>query len=175
MVHNLFFVSRENGLSRFLTTEDVDIHDIIKPSGMENLDIITAGHVPPNPSELLSSKKMDDLFAKLREEYDYIIVDSPPIIAVTDALIIAKKVDHLVLVIRVNSTEREIIEQAKSLLKNIDVKVAGVVVNGIEVKKYYSGYKYYYYYYYYYYTDDEKGAKKKKRKSQGHTRLSRKA
>jgi len=164
MVHNLFFVSRENGLSRFLTTEDVDIHDIIKPSGMENLDIITAGHVPPNPSELLSSKKMDDLFAKLREEYDYIIVDSPPIIAVTDALIIAKKVDHLVLVIRVNSTEREIIEQAKSLLKNIDVKVAGVVVNGIEVKKYYSGYKYYYYYYYYYYTDDEKGAKKKREK-----------
>jgi len=175
MIHNLFIVSRENGLSRYLTTDEIDIHEIIKPSGMDNLDIITAGHVPPNPSELLSSKKMDDLFAKLREEYDYIIVDSPPIIAVTDALIIAKKVDHLVLVIRVNSTEREIIEQAKSLLKNIDVKVAGVVVNGIEVKKYYSGYKYYYYYYYYYYTDDEKGAKKKKRKSQGHTRLSRKA
>ena len=175
MIHNLFIVSRENGLSRYLTTDEIDIHEIIKPSGMDNLDIITAGHVPPNPSELLSSKKMDDLFAKLREEYDYIIVDSPPIIAVTDALILSKKVDQLVLVIRVNSTEREIIEQAKSLLKNIDVKVAGVVVNGIEVKKYYSGYKYYYYYYYYYYTDDEKGAKKKKRKSQGHTRLSRKA
>jgi len=175
MVHNLFMVSRESGLSRYLTTDEIDIHEIIKPSGMDNLDIITAGHVPPNPSELLSSKKMDDLFAKLREEYDYIIVDSPPIIAVTDALILSKKVDRLVLVIRVNSTEREIIEQAKSLLKNIDVKVAGVVVNGIEVKKYYSGYKYYYYYYYYYYTDDEKGAKKKKRKSQGHTRLSRKA
>jgi len=175
MVHNLFMVSRESGLSRYLTTDEIDIHEIIKPSGMDNLDIITAGHVPPNPSELLSSKKMDDLFAKLREEYDYIIVDSPPIIAVTDALILSKKVDQLVLVIRVNSTEREIIEQAKSLLKNIDVKVAGVVVNGIEVKKYYSGYKYYYYYYYYYYADDEKGAKKKKRKSQGHTKLSRKA
>ncbi len=175
MIHNLFMVSRENGLSRYLTTDDIDIHDIIKPSGMDNLDIITAGHVPPNPSELLSSKKMDELFAKLREEYDYIIVDSPPIIAVTDALIISKKVDQLILVIRVNSTEREIIEQAKSLLHNIDMKAAGVVVNGIEVKKYYSGYKYYYYYYYYYYTDDEKGAKKKKRKSQGHTRLSRKA
>ncbi|OPX27079.1 MAG: hypothetical protein B1H05_01240 [Candidatus Cloacimonas sp. 4484_140] len=175
MIHNLFIVSRENGLSKFLTTDNIDIHDIIKPSGMDNLDIITAGHVPPNPSELLSSKKMDELFAKLREEYDYIIVDSPPIIAVTDALILSKKVDELVLVIRVNSTEREIIEQAKSLLHNIDVKVAGVVVNGIEVKKYYSGYKYYYYYYYYYYTDDEKGAKKKKRKTQGHSRLSRKA
>jgi len=112
----------------------------------------------------------------LREEYDYIIVDSPPIIAVTDALIIAKKVDHLVLVIRVNSTEREIIEQAKSLLKNIDVKVAGVVVNGIEVKKYYSGYKYYYYYYYYITTQTTKKVQKRKReKSQGHTRLSRKA
>ena len=175
MIHNLFMVSRENGLSRYLTTDDIDIHDIIKPSGMDNLDIITAGHVPPNPSELLSSKKMDELFAKLREEYDYIIVDSPPIIAVTDALIISKKVDQLILVIRVNSTEREIIEQAKSLLHNIDMKAAGVVVNGIEVKKYYSGYKYYYYYYYYYYTDDEKGAKKKKRKSQGHTRLTGKA
>jgi len=175
MIHNLFIVSRENGLSKFLTTDNIDIHDIIKPSGMDNLDIITAGHVPPNPSELLSSKKMDDLFAKLREEYDFIIVDSPPIIAVTDALILSKKVDQLLLVIRVNSTEREIIEQAKSLLHNIDVKVAGVVVNGIEVKKYYSGYKYYYYYYYYYYADDEKGAKKKKRKSQGHSRLSGKA
>ena len=146
MVHNLFMVSRENGLSRYLTTEDIDIHDIIKPSGMDNLDIITAGHVPPNPSELLSSRKMDKLFSKLRDEYDYIIVDSPPIIAVTDALILAKKVDQLVLVIRVNSTEREIIEQAKNLLQNIDVRAAGVVVNGIEVKKYYSGYKYYYYY-----------------------------
>ncbi len=175
MIHNLFIISRENGLSKYLTTDNIDIHEIIKPSGMDNLDIITAGHVPPNPSELLSSKKMDELFAKLREEYDYIIVDSPPIIAVTDALILSKKVDQLVLVIRVNSTEREIIEQAKSLLHNIDVKVAGVVVNGIEVKKYYSGYKYYYYYYYYYYTDDEKGAKKKKRKTQGHSRLSRKA
>ncbi len=175
MIHNLVMVSRENGLSRYLTTDDIDIHDIIKPSGLDNLDIITAGHVPPNPSELLSSKKMDELFAKLREEYDYIIVDSPPIIAVTDALILSKKVDQLVLVIRVNSTEREIIEQAKNLLKNIDVRVAGVVVNGVEVKKYYSGYKYYYYYYYYYYADDEKGAKKKKRKSQGHSRLSRKA
>ena len=176
MIHNLFMVSRENGLSKFLTTDEIDIHDIIKPSGMDNLDIITSGHVPPNPSELLSSKKMDELFAKLREEYDYIIIDSPPIIAVTDALILSKKVDQLVLVIRVNSTERAIIEQAKSLLHNIDVKVAGVVVNGIEVKKYYSGYKYYYYYYYYYYyADDEKGAKKKKRKSQGHSILSRKA
>ena len=175
MIHNLFMVSRENGLTRYLTTDDIDIHDIIKPSGMDNLDIITAGHVPPNPSELLSSKKMDELFAKLREEYEYIIVDSTPIIAVTDALILSKKVDQLVLVIRVNSTEREIIEQAKNLLHNIDVKIAGVVVNGIEVKKYYSGYKYYYYYYYYYYADDEKGAKKKKRKSQGHSKLSRQA
>jgi len=175
MVHNLFNISRDNGLSRYLTTDEIDIHDIIKPSGLDNLDIITAGHVPPNPSELLSSNKMDELFAKLREEYDYIIVDSPPIIAVTDALILSKKVDQLVLVIRVNSTEREIIEQAKSLLKNIDVKAAGVVVNGIEVKKYYSGYKYYYYYYYYYYDDDEKGAKKKKRKNQGHSKFSSKA
>ena len=175
MIHNLFIVSRENGLSEFLTTDEIDIHEIIKPSGMDNLDIITTGHVPPNPSELLSSKKMDELFTKLREEYEYIIIDSPPIIAVTDALILSKKVDQLVLVIRVNSTERAIIEQAKSLLNNIDVKVAGVVVNGIEVKKYYSGYKYYYYYYYYYYADDEKGAKKKKRKTQGHSRLSRKA
>ena len=163
MVHNLFLVDRENGLSKYLTTEDVDIHEIIKPSGIDNLDIITSGHVPPNPSELLSSQRMDLLLDELRQEYEYIIVDSPPIIAVTDALIISKKVDHLIIVIRVNSTDREIIEQAKNLLKNIDEKAEGVLVNGIEVKRYYSGYKYYYYYYYYYYDEQEKGAKKGKR------------
>lgn len=171
MIHNLFMVSRDNGLSKFLTTDDTALSDIIKPSDVENLDIITSGHVPPNPSELLSSKKMDELIAKTRDEYDYVIIDSPPIIAVTDALILARKVDNLILVIRATVTEREIVEQAKILLKNIDVTPAGVVINGVEVKKYYSGYKYYYYYYYYYYSDDEKGAKKKKRKNR--PRLSR--
>ncbi len=172
MIHNLFIVSRENGLSKYLTTQDTSISDIIKPSGVNNLDIITAGHVPPNPSELLSSRKMDELVSKCREEYDYVIIDSPPIIAVTDALILAKKVDNLILVIRATVTEREIVDQAKNLLKNIDVTPAGVVINGVEVKKYYSGYKYYYYYYYYYYSDDEKGAKKKKRKSKSRSHLS---
>lgn len=169
MIHNLFFLKRENGLSRYLTENGVELSDIIKPSGIPNLDIITSGHVPPNPSEILSSKKVEQFFKEAKEQYDYILVDSPPIIAVTDALILARKVDKMVLVVRTNLTERDIINQAKLLLGNVGVTAVGVVVNGIEVKKYYSGYKYYYYYYYYYYySDEDKSGKKKRRRHHRH-------
>ncbi|MCK4358915.1 MAG: polysaccharide biosynthesis tyrosine autokinase [Candidatus Cloacimonetes bacterium] len=169
MVHNLFYVKRENGLSKYITDGGIPLSEVIKPSGVKNLDLITSGHVPPNPSELLASQKMDQLIEELKQRYDYIIFDSPPLIAVTDAMILAKKADALVLIVRTKITDRGIIDRGKSLLENIGVTAAGVVVNGIEVKRYYSGYKYYYYYYYYYYYADEgKGEKKKRRKHHRH-------
>ena len=169
MIHNLFYVKRENGLSGYITDGKIPLSEITKPSGIKNLDLITSGHVPPNPSEILASRNMDKFIELIRSEYDYVIFDTPPIIAVTDALILAKKVDNLVLVVRTRITDRGIIDRAKSLLENIGVTASGVVVNGIEVKRYYSGYKYYYYYYYYYYYSDEgKGTRKKKRKHHRH-------
>jgi len=172
MIHNLFYVKRENGLSKYLTDGGIPFSKIVKPSGVKNLDLITSGHVPLNPSELLASQRMDRLIEEIKQEYDYIIFDSPPLIAVTDAMILAKKADALVLVIRTGITDRGIIDRGKALLENIGVTAAGIVVNGIEVKKYYSGYKYYYYYYYYYYTDeDKKGGKRKRRKHHRHSKI----
>ncbi|MEA2103383.1 MAG: polysaccharide biosynthesis tyrosine autokinase [Candidatus Cloacimonadota bacterium] len=162
MQHNLHFLEKENGLSKYLQSETCQLSEIIKHTDAENLDIITSGHVPTNPSELLASPRMDELLDELKKEYDYVLLDSPPIIAVTDALILAKKVDALVLVLRVDITDKDIIEQSKKLLDNVGVKAAGVLVNGIQVKSYYSGYKYYYYYYYYYYYSDDGKTKKKR-------------
>lgn len=165
MVHNLFGVERDKGLATYILNGVGSIADVVKPSSIPNLDLVTSGSIPPNPSELLASKRMDSFIEEAKKRYDYIIFDAPPVIAVTDALIMAKKVDGLVLVIRTKITDRDIIDRAKKLLENIGVSPIGIVVNGIEVKKYYSGYKYYYYYYYYY--EDERGKKGKRRKATG--------
>jgi tyrosine-protein kinase Etk/Wzc len=167
-IHNLFYLKREQGLSKYLTDGQIPLSEVVKPSGIPNLSLITSGYVPPNPSELLSSKRMDMLIEQAKKDYDYTIFDSPPIIAVTDALILSKKVDSLVLVVRTNMTDRGIVDRARTLLDNVGVTASGVMVNGIQIKRYYSGYKYYYYYYYYYYTDEGKGGKKKRRKHHRH-------
>jgi tyrosine-protein kinase Etk/Wzc len=168
MIHNLFGVERDRGLSDYVLNGVDSIEDVVKPSEVPNLDLVTSGHIPPNPSELLASKRMDSFIEEAKNQYDYVIFDVPPVIAVTDSLILAKKVDGIVLVVRTNVTDREGIEHAKRLLDNIGASITGIVVNGIQVRKYYSGYKYYYYYYYYY--EDESGKKTKRRKSTGRAR-----
>ncbi|MGC9336666.1 MAG: GumC family protein [Candidatus Cloacimonadia bacterium] len=165
IVHNLFGVERDRGLATYILNGVGSIADVVKPSDIPNLDLVTSGSIPPNPSELLASERVDSFIEEAKKQYDYIIFDLPPVIAVTDALIMAKKVDGLVLVIRTKITDRDIIDRAKKLLENIGVSPIGIVVNGIEVKKYYSGYKYYYYYYYYY--EHERGKKGKRRKATG--------
>ncbi|MDX9977003.1 MAG: polysaccharide biosynthesis tyrosine autokinase [Candidatus Cloacimonadales bacterium] len=159
MVHNVFELERNNGSSDFLGDESVNIDSIIKPSGIENLSIITSGAIPPNPSELIASDRADLMIKKLKERYDYVLFDTPPVIAVTDSMIMAKKVDMLILVIRVNYTEKGVVQRTKTMLENINITISGIVVNGIVHEKYYRGYSYYYYYYYYYYGESTKKKK----------------
>ena len=158
MVHNKFSVEKENGSSDYLIDSDVKTEQIAKPSGIMNLDLITSGFVPPNPSELISSARMDQMIVELKERYDYILFDTPPIIAVTDALILTKKVDMTFIVVRCGFTEKGIIKRTKELMENIDSKIDGIIVNSIYVQKYYSKHNYYYYYYY----GDEVPKKQKK-------------
>ncbi len=155
MLHTLFNVEKESGASDYLVDKTTSLDEVIFSTEISNLDLITSGYIPPNPSELISSARLDELIKKLKERYDFILIDSPPIIAVTDALILAKKVDLMSLVVRIGATDRNIIRRTKEILDNVRVNIAGVIVNGIEVKKYYSGYGNYYYYYYYYYRDRE--------------------
>ena len=106
------------------------------------LSILTSGKLPPNPSEMLGSKAMENLLNSLKESYDVIILDSPPIQAVTDAQILSAKVDGTILVVRAEKTKKDSIYQAKSLLDKVGANILGSVLNGIDDTR-----KDYYYYY----------------------------
>lgn len=161
MVHTLLGFNKENGISDFLMDQSTDIENIIKPTNIKNLDIITSGIIPPNPSELLASKRMDEAIISLKERYDYVLFDSPPVIAVTDSMVMANKVDQLILAIRVDQADKNVVRRTKELLENINVDIAGVVINGIQPHRYYNSYEYNYYYYYYYGKSEEKKSKNK--------------
>jgi tyrosine-protein kinase Etk/Wzc len=164
-VHSKFDLKKEFGVSDMLIEDDYNLEKYVKKTDINNLDIITSGFIPPNPAELISSPNMDKLLAALKEKYDYIVFDTPPVVAVTDAMILAKKVDMKIIVIRIGKTEKQVFLRTKELFKNVDEAIDGVVVNGIYTQKYYSKYKHnYYYYYYYYYYYGEQAPKRLKKK-----------
>ena len=138
MIHNKFGIEKENGLSDYLIDPDVSVEQVTKATGIPNLDVITSGFVPPNPAELISSARADILMEELKAHYDFVLFDTPPIIAVTDALILTKKVDLTFLVVRCGFTEKGIIKRTKELMGNIDATIDGIIVNGIYAQKYYS-------------------------------------
>ncbi len=164
-VHQKFGLEKEIGISDMLIEDDYTLSKYVKQTDVNNLDVFTSGFIPPNPAELISSPNMDKLLAALKEEYDYIVFDTPPVVAVTDAMILAKKVDMKIIVIRIGKTEKQVFQRTKELFKNVDEFINGVVVNGIYTQKYYSKYKhnYYYYYYYYYYYGEQAPNKHKKK------------
>ena len=161
MIHTKFSTEKENGSSDYLIDPDIQLDMIVKPSGILNLDLITSGFVPPNPSELISSPRMEQMIAELKQNYDFILFDTPPIIAVTDALILTKKVDMTFIVVRIDYTEKGIIKRTKELIDNVAGTIDGIIINGINAQKYYSKQSYYYYYYFYYYGDEVPQKQKK--------------
>ena len=114
---------------------------------MNNLDYVTAGTIPPNPSEILGSSQMEAFIAKLRKEYDYIIIDSPPLIAVTDSEILSRYVDATALVVSASKTPMDLAQKSVELLTHDEGTFIGVILNNFSYR---SGYSSYYKYYYYY-------------------------
>lgn len=139
-VHKRFKISGMCGLTNVLVG-DVSLSKAVV-SINETLDVLVAGHIPPNPAELLASKGMEKLLETLREEYDYIIIDGNPICIIADSQIIASKVDGVVLVARYETTKRDDLINAKKLVEQVNGQVIGVVLNRVKDK----GKKYYYYY-----------------------------
>jgi len=117
----------------------IRMDDIMKTPGLENLHVITAGGIPPNPAELLSSKGMSDFMEEIRKEYDMIILDCPPLLPVTDAAILAPKVDGVVLVYQAGRIPRNALKRAKTHLENVRANILGIVLNDItaEISGYY--------------------------------------
>ena len=140
--HKQFEVSNSNGLSDLLIDKTSDYLKYIKNTNIENLYIVTSGTTPPNPSELLSSQSFENFINKMREKFDIIIFDLPPVTVVSDAQIVGSKVDKTVIVSRIKITPIEELEKTKKMLENVNASIAGVVVNGVKTsgKKYYGKY-----------------------------------
>ncbi len=137
--------------------KDVPLDEVIQ-NYLENFDIIPVGPVPPNPTALLTSKKLGEVMNILKSEYDRIVIDLPPILAAADALIISKYTDGIVMIVKSGKTQKASLRIAYDNIKTSGLKLLGAVINGINSK--YSSY--YYYYYYYYYTEEGKKKRKKR-------------
>ncbi len=128
--HKIFGLSAPVGLTNVLAGE-VELEAAVQRSCVPGLDLLPAGPVRPNPAELLTTPRFQELLDGLRDAYDYVLVDTPPLLAVTDPCVVAARVDGLFLVIRLTREARPKAERAREILSSLGVKVFGVVVNGI--------------------------------------------
>lgn len=144
--HEIFGLSNKEGLSNLLAeSRSGEYRKYLQKTTVKNLSIITRGVVPPNPSELLDSSIMEELLEKVKQKFDYVILDGTPIDGLSDSLILAKKTDRLVLVSAANMTTIEDLQNSKKALESIEVKISGVVLNrtiderrGDKYNKYYN-------------------------------------
>lgn len=146
MVHRNLGVSNQKGISELFMQSGINLNDNLQDTEIPHLRTLTSGRLPPNPAELLGSGKMGQIIDRLREEADLIVVDSPPITAVTDAAVLAPRVDGVLLVIRPGVTKRQAFKQSLEQLRHVGANVLGVVLNDVEMTR--SSYNYYYRGYY---------------------------
>ena len=143
-IHKTLGMGPHSGLSNVLTgsitLDDAIAHTSILP----NLDVLAAGTPPPNPAELLASTNMRDVLAELREKYDHIVIDTPPSLSVTDAVVLSPRADAVVLVIRSSQTTKLALRRSRDILAQVNAKVVGVLLNAVDL----SSPDYYYYYEY---------------------------
>jgi protein-tyrosine kinase len=140
--HRTFQVANRKGLTSYLAGQ-ATLEEVLQGTMVPGLSLMTAGPIPPNPAELLASKRMGHLLEELKKEFDCIILDTPPVIAVADATILATQVDGCILVVNAGKTNRDLAIKARQQLENVNASILGVVLNNKEVK----GNDYYYYYY----------------------------
>lgn len=160
--HKLFGLPNK-GVSNCIATGG-DFHEIIQHIDQENIDILTSGPVAPNPSEILMSNRMQDFLNTAREEYDYVLIDTPPVMPVTDSAVLSSKTDGVMLVIASGEDKPELVKAAKTRLEQAGANIIGCILNKVKVAggKYgygYSGSHYGYGYGYgydYYYGHEEK-------------------
>lgn len=142
---NKFLIVKEKvaGISEILTNQAIDV---INKTNIKNLDIILSGKIPPNPSELLSSNLFKLLIKSLKEKYDYIIIDTPPVTVATDAVVVGRIVDGVVLVVRNDFVKRNSVQRAKMELERNGARIIGVVLNRVNKDQVdYKDYAYNYY------------------------------
>jgi capsular exopolysaccharide family len=154
-VHKMFGLHNGYGVTNVLMRGTM-YAEFIQHTVIENLDIISSGPKPPNPSELLGSSRMKALLEQLKKDYDYVLIDAPPVVVVTDAALLASECDGAILVVSSGETIIDGAVRAKELLTNVNAKIIGVVLNKCKDIKSSN-------YYYYHYYDDGDNIKKRKK------------
>ncbi|AQU80228.1 CpsD/CapB family tyrosine-protein kinase [Planococcus faecalis] len=140
--HHTFHMGNTIGLSSVLTRQS-SIEEAVRTTVVDRLDLLTCGPIPPNPAELLSSKSMDMLIQQLKERYDLIIFDAPPILSVTDGQILSNKCDGTILVVSSGNTEKDMALKAKEAIVSSNSRLIGAVLNNFELPKDSNYYQYY--------------------------------
>ena len=153
-VHKVFGISHVHGLSTYLS-RDAELSSLIHSLPVPNLSLLPCGPTPPNPAELISSEKMREMLTLLSEQFDHIIIDSPPLINVTDPVILSTMVDGVIMVVQAGRSTRDVVRRASQELTGVGAKVFGVVLNNVNLQR--EGYDEYYYQRYYsgYYSSTE--------------------
>lgn len=141
-VHKTFKVRNTDGLTTLLTDRDKRLSDVIFRTHSEGLYVLTSGPIPPNPAELLSSERMNEINEEILNFFDLIIYDMPPLLAVTDAQVMASKVDGTVFVVPKGQVDKDQVKKSAKLLENVNANVLGAVLNRVDK----SEDNYYYYY-----------------------------
>jgi capsular exopolysaccharide synthesis family protein len=144
MLHKYFNIDKNKGLTNLLV-QNLEPEEVIDSTEVEGLFVIASGPIPPNPSELIGSAKMTEFLASVWEQYDVVLLDTPPVIAVTDAVLLAPMVDSVLLVLKAGETRIDMAKEARDRLLNAGPKSIGVVLN--EAKLSDIGYQKYNYYY----------------------------
>ena len=144
-LHKIFGIDNSIGLTNVLVGE-VDVDAVLRPAEVDGLTLLPSGPIPPNPAELLDSQPMKKLVEMLDSKADFIIFDSPPTLAVTDAQVLASNLDSVLLLLAAGEVRKDAAIGANQLLANARAKLMGVVLNKIHITR--EGYYYYYYHYY---------------------------
>jgi len=158
-IHKTLGMGPHSGLSNVLTGSTTLENAITRTAVLPNLFVLAAGTPPPNPAELLASPNMRDVLNQLREQYDHIVIDTPPSLSVTDAVVLSPRADAVVLVIRSGQTTKQALRRSRDILMQVNAKVVGVLLNAVDL----SSPDYYYYYEYqgkyarYYRDEDSSG------------------
>lgn len=155
-MNRIFHLVNNNGLSRYLTGQCplTGEHGAIKETQYENLYVMTSGKIPPNPSELLLSKNFDNMLEEISTQFDYIFIDSPPVCAVTDSIVISGKTLGCFVVVRHKLTRKDVLKAALNEIQNGGGKVLGILLNDFRADKVDSPTEYRYGYRSYYYDKD---------------------
>jgi capsular exopolysaccharide synthesis family protein len=141
-LHHRMGVTREPGVTDLFVKHE-ELASLVRPTSSAGLFVLTAGPLPPNPPALLARKNLETLLADLRSQFEWILVDSPPLASVTDALLLARHADISVVVIRHNKVDRKLVKRSVAALRKVTGSLLGVVLNAVDVKA--QGYYYYYY------------------------------